>query len=143
MQKVNLDNINYIGADIVEKLILSNVVNNSEKTNLKFQVMNLMNEPLPKSDLLFVRDCFVHLSYEDIYSCINNIKSSGCKYLLTTTFTNRNYNIDIETGDWRPLNLNRKPFDFPQPLLIINENCTEGRGNFKDKCMALWEIDNI
>jgi hypothetical protein len=143
MQKANLDKINYIGADIVEKLILSNSENNREKKNITFQVINLINDPLPKSDLLFIRDCFVHLSYDDIYISINNIKSSGCKYLLTTTFTNHNINTDITTGDWRPINLQEKPFNFPNPLLIINENCTEGNGAYKDKSMALWEVNSI
>jgi len=145
MQKVDLSKIDYIGADIVEELIKNNIEKNREKLNLRFsfRVIDLLKDPLPKCDLLFIRDCFVHLSYDDIYSSIKNIKSSGCKYLLTTTFTNHHINKDIITGEWRPLNFQEKPLNFPNPILVINENCTEGNGDYKDKSMALYVISEI
>lgn len=143
MQKVDLSKIDYIGADIVEELIKSNKEQYKEKNNLKFKVLNLINDPLPKSDIIIIRDCLVHLSYEDIYNAIENIKSSGCKYLLTTTFTNHHLNSNIATGDWRRLNLQEKPFNFPYPILVIKENCTNGNGEYKDKSMSLWEISKI
>lgn len=102
----------------------------------------MITDPLPQNDLIIVRDCLVHLSYKDIYNAIKNIKSSGSKYLLTTTFTNHDLNHDIVTGDWRAINL-QKPFNFSSPLLVINENCTQGSGEYSDKAMALWEIDKI
>ena len=143
MQKVNLSKIDYVGADIVEELIRSNKKQYQESENRKFKVLNLITDPLPKSDIIIVRDCLVHLSYEDIKGAIENIKSSGSKYLLTTTFKEHDLNHDIVTGDWRPLNLERKPFNFSSPILVINENCTEGNGKYKDKSMALWDISEI
>ena len=68
---------------------------------------------------------------------------SQSKFLLTTTFPNRHSNIDIDTGEWRPLNLNITPFDFPEPRLVINENCTEKNNAYKDKSLALYLIDEI
>ena len=56
---------------------------------------------------------------------IKNIKASGCKYLLISTFTDKNENKDIITCDWRPLNLEKIPFNFPYPIFAIYENCTE------------------
>ena len=143
MQKVDLSKIDYVGADIVEELIKSNIRQYKERENLKFKVLNLITDPLPKSDMIIVRDCLVHLSYDDINNAIKNIKSSGSKYLLTTTFTNYHLNHDIVTGDWRPLNLQEKPFNFSSPILVINENCTEGNGEYKDKSMTLWDISKI
>lgn len=143
MQKVDLSKIDYVGADIVEELIKNNIKQYKERENLKFIVLNLITDPLPKSDMIIVRDCLVHLSYEDINSAIKNIKSSGSKYLLTTTFTDYHLNHDIVTGDWRPLNLQEKPFNFSSPILVINENCTEGNGEYKDKSMALWDISKV
>jgi hypothetical protein len=143
MQKVDLSKIDYVGADIVEELIKNNIKQYKERENLKFIVLNLITDPLPKSDMIIVRDCLVHLSYEDINSAIKNIKSSGSKYLLTTTFTNYHLNHDIVTGDWRPLNLQEKPFNFSSPILVINENCTEGNGEYKDKSMAMWDISKV
>lgn len=143
MQKVDLSGIDYVGADIVEELIKNNIEEYKERENLKFEVLNLITDPLPKSDMIIVRDCLVHLSYEDIKNAINNIKASGSKYLLTTTFTNPRLNHDIVTGDWRALNLQKKPFNFSAPILVINENCTEFDGKFDDKSMALWEISKL
>ncbi|MBK9425837.1 MAG: class I SAM-dependent methyltransferase [Bacteroidetes bacterium] len=143
MQKVNLSKTNYVGADIVTELIESNKQNYQESDRLNFQVLNLITDPLPQCDLIIVRDCLVHFSNKDILNAITNIKSSGSKYLLTTTFTNHHMNFDIVTGDWRPLNLQDKPFNFAPPLMIINENCTECNGEFKDKSMALWEISKL
>lgn len=142
MQKVNLSKIDYIGADIVEDIIKSNI-EKYEDDNIKFKVIDLINDTLPKSDIIIIRDCLVHLSFKDIRKAIENIKNSGCKYILTTTFTDCHSNYDIITGDWRRLNFQDKPFNFSNPTLIINENCTEGNGEQKDKSMALWEISKI
>jgi hypothetical protein len=142
MQKVNLSQIDYIGADIVEELIVSNIDKFKERNDLEFKVIDLISGTLPTTDIIIIRDCLVHLSYENILKAIQNIKSSGCKYLLTTTFTNHQSNYDIVTGDWRPLNLQEHPFNFSNPILVINENCSEG-SEFKDKSMALWEICKI
>jgi len=143
MQEVDLSKINYTGADIVAELIDKNKTQFVEHDNLRFVVLNLIEEPLPKCDLIMVRDCLVHFSYADVFKAIKNIKSSGCTYLLTTTFTDQKTNHDIVTGDWRAINLQEKPFSFPSPLKIINENCTENHGAFKDKSMALWKLSEL
>lgn len=143
MQKVDLCKIDYFGADIVQELIENNIRKFKDVRNLKFAVLNLITDPIPKSDIIICRDCLVHLSYEDIFKAIENVKSSGIRYILTTTFTNRQQNYDILTGDWRPLNLQLAPFNFPSPILCINENCTEGNGRFKDKSMALYEVSKL
>jgi hypothetical protein len=143
MQKVNLSKIDYIGADIVDELVMSNTRLFKEKKNIQFKTINLITDPLPKSDLIIVRDCLVHLSFKDIKKVIKNIKSSRCKYLLSTTFTNHDHNLDITTGDWRPLNLEKKPFNLSSPIITINEKCTEQNEKYKDKSLALWDITKI
>ena len=143
MQKINWSKIHYTGADIVEELIKKNKAQHQDENNLKFIVLDLLKDKLPEADLIITRDFLVHLSYEDIFAALKNIKSSGCKYLLTTTFPDHSLNYDIKTGDWRTLNLQQQPFNFPKPILVINENCTEGNGKFKDKSMALWEVSQL
>jgi hypothetical protein len=142
MKKVDLSNVDYSGADIVKEIIDNNN-NNNFQSNIKFKVLDLISDSLPESDLIIVRDCLVHLCFKDIEKAINNIKASNSKYLLTTTFTSRNKNHDILTRDWRTINLQKKPFCFPLPIQIINENCTEGDGKYHDKSMALWEISKL
>jgi len=141
IKHVDLSQIQYLGADIVEALIQKNK-EQYKNDNINFEVLNLIDDVLPKSDVVFVRDCLVHLSYDDIAKAIKNIKDSGSKYLLTTTFTDHE-NRDILTGEWRAINLQKAPFNFSEPLLIINENCTEGDGILEDKSMALWDIDKL
>ena len=70
-------------------------------------------------------------------------KTIKSKYLLTTTFTNRQLNEDITTGSWRTLNLQINPFRFPEPKIIINENCSEQDYKYIDKSLALYLIEDI
>lgn len=51
MKKVNLSDIDYIGADIVEELIETNIDQFKERTNFKFKVLNLINDCLPTCDM--------------------------------------------------------------------------------------------
>jgi 2-polyprenyl-3-methyl-5-hydroxy-6-metoxy-1,4-benzoquinol methylase len=141
MKETDLSGITYIGADIVTKLINTN--KKYGKENVSFEVLDLTNDMLPKSDLIICRDCFVHLSFNDIYASLKNIISSDSKYLLTTSFPSCNLNYDIASGEWRVLNFEIHPFNFPKPLLVINENCTEANGRYSDKAMVLWEIKKI
>lgn len=142
MNMVDLGNTEYTGMDIVEPLIKSN----NEKFNIdgvQFKVGNLISDKLPKVDVIFCRDCLVHLSFEDINKALSNMRMSGSRYLLTTTFTDRDTNKNIETGSWRTLNLRLKPFNFPKPLVTINERCTEAKGKYTDKVLGLWEIKDL
>lgn len=141
-QHMNLGNCNYIGGDIVDDLITKNN-NLYPNDNVTFKVINLVEDMLPKADLLMSRDCLVHLSYENIFKAINNIKSSSCTYLLATTFTDRTINFDTINGHWRTLNLEIAPFNFPKPLVLITENCTEKNGRYKDKSLGLWKISEL
>lgn len=139
---VNLGNTKYIGGDIVDSLIELNR-KKFPKENFSFEVINLITDKLPQADAILCRDCLVHFSYDNIFGVIRNLKTSSIKYLITTTFTNRNVNEDIVTGNWRPLNLQAAPFNFPDPLLIINEQNTAGNGDFSDKSLAVWEINAL
>jgi len=138
MQKVDLRKVHYIGADILEELIFKLVTSN----NITFSVLDIINSKLPQVDLIFCRDCFVHFSYNDIITAIKNIKRSNSKYLLTTSFPNHK-NTDIRTGLWRPIDLNKTPFNFPEPVFILKEGCTENNGAYNDKSMCLYEINKI
>jgi len=142
MREIDLSNFNYTGGDIVDTLISENIKKYSSK-NIKFMPINIISDTLPEMDLVFVRDCFVHLSFQDIKSAIINIKRSGCKYLMTTTFKDHHINHDIITGGWRPINLENEPFNFPEPEYTLVENCTERNGKQKDKSMGLWEIKKL
>ena len=93
---------------------------------------------LPRTDLILCRDGLVHLTNHDILRALANFRRSGATWLLANTFVDREENPDIATGDWRPINLERSPFDLPPPLLLIDERCPAGAGAFRDKRLALW-----
>jgi hypothetical protein len=142
MNKVDLNSVDYIGADIVKELIQKN----SEMfagEHIRFQRLNLIEDNLPKVDLVFCRDCLVHLSFADISLALDNIRKSESEYLLTTTFTGRKDNGDITTGQWRILNLQMPPFDLPKPQKVILEGCSEEGDTYKDKALGLWKIADI
>ena len=138
---MNLSLEKYTGGDIVEEIIQQN---NKKYGNAyrEFKVLDITEDKLPVSDLIFCRDCLVHFSYNDIFKTIDNIKNSNSKYLLTTTFP-KHKNRNIVTGNWRQINLQIPPFNFDEPIRLINENCTEGDEENEDKSLALWEISKI
>lgn len=87
MKHVPLDGADYTGADIVPDLIERNRQFETEK--IRFKQLNLIQGRLPKVDLIFGRDCLVHLSYQDALTALRNICNSGSTYLLTTTSPQR------------------------------------------------------
>jgi len=141
MQHVKMESINYLGADIVEELIAKNSKQYTNATR-RFQVLDLTKDKLPKVDLIFCRDCLVHLWYSLIEKAINNVIESKSKYVIFTTFTSVSQNKNILTGSWRPLNLSIAPFSFPDPVYLIDELYGELTGDrrFK-KSLGVWKVD--
>ena len=125
-------NCNYIGADIVPELIANNSI---KYPGINFKCLDIVKDKLPKSDLIIVRDCFVHLPLSDIQKAIKNAKKS-CKYMLVTSFNNAE-NKDITVGGWRVLNMQIEPFNL-KPIVTIEEGDREEKYN--DKSMILIEL---
>ena len=87
--------------------------------------------------MILCRDCFIHLSFRDINAAVANFKRSGARFLLATTHVNVAENEDMRTGDWRSVNLQSPPFNFPQPRQSIVEDAALG------KCLGLWSLDEL
>jgi hypothetical protein len=140
-----IDNLNikkYHGVDVVKSMIdeLSNKY--AENVKVTFSKANIIEDDLPKSDLIIARDCLVHLSFDSVKKAINNFIKSGSTYLLTTTFIEKN-NIDIPDGSWRPINFVLQPFNFPHPDFIIDEECKQEGTVWNDKSLGLWKMSTI
>lgn len=144
MKEVALGVERYTGIDIVESLIKkhSEQFGNASR---HFLCRNLLEDDLPQADLILCRDCLVHLRFEHIQKVLINFQRSGAKYLLMTTFTDRDKNFDLVgiNGFWRTLNFELPPFNFPAPLKLINEGCTEENNQYHDKCLGLWRLEDI
>ena len=141
MRRIALDQVEYTGADIVPDIIMAN--RQFENDKICFRHLDITSDKLPKVDLVVSRDCLVHFSLELIFMALENIVRSHSRYLLMTTFSAKRPNINILTGQWRPLNFELPPFNFPPPLELVNERCSEANGAYVDKCLGLWEISVI
>ncbi|MGF6949809.1 SAM-dependent methyltransferase [Neobacillus sp. B4I6] len=135
MKHVPKGNISYIGVDIVDEIIQKNNERYAGE-NVRFMVKNIVEDELPAADIAICRDVFVHLSFTDVKKAVENFRKSGIKYLLATHFPGWTENKDIDTGDWRPLNLCLAPFSYPDPILLMKETTSI-------KTMALWKISAL
>jgi 2-polyprenyl-3-methyl-5-hydroxy-6-metoxy-1,4-benzoquinol methylase len=141
MSHVDLRDIHYVGADIVSEVVAANTKKFATNT-ITFKEVDVINDKLPKVDMIICRDLLVHLKNQQITEALKNIKKSGSKYLLTTSFKNTAQNIDNGTiGFWRTINLGLSPFNMGDPIDEIFENCTEGNGKYNDKYLLLYQIN--
>ena len=75
---------------------------------------------------------------------MKNIQKSGAKYLMSTSFPKLTVNHDIVTGDWRPINLEIAPFNFPDPVSTIQEYWEPGfEKEYKGKMLGVWQVDDL
>lgn len=139
---IDFSNIQYIGGDIVDDVVKNNIIKYS-KDFIKFITTDIIIDTIPKCDMMFTRDCLVHFPIDKIFKFFTNLIFCDVKYFMSTSFVNRTKNTDICFGDWRPLNLLAPPFNFPKPLEIINEKCTENGGVNSDKSMCIWAVEDM
>jgi len=131
--------LDYIGADIVEPMIQSN---KEKYPGVDFRVLDLTTDPLPSVDLLFCRDCLLHLSFADIDRVFKNISNSKIKYVLMSSwFEDATNERDIVTGKWRYIDFTKSPYNFNTGSPAI----TDWHQGFPKREMMLWPklvIDN-
>lgn len=149
MKLVNLSGVQYLGTDIVDELIANNI-KKYKRDNVDFAVMDLIEDPIPQYDLLILRDTLFHFSHEDIHKALRNIKNSGSKYLLTTTYTDSDFsdpqypiptNAHIVTGHWMYLNLEMPPFNLPEPIERFFD--LKHVKYHSRRSLSLWKISDI
>lgn len=130
--------INYIGADIVDEIVLKNTVS-FERSNIRFTKLDITVDRLPVADIFFCRDCLFHFSYQDVARVFLNFLRSECEHLMTTSHnTSEDFiNTDIKTGEWRYFDLLKSPFNLPANYL---EAVNDGGG---DRKMYLWKKQDI
>jgi hypothetical protein len=105
-----------------------------------YHLADVTADPLPRCDAVLCRDCLVHFSFANIVRAVENFRRSGARFLITTTFPDWQVNRDCEDGDWRALNFEQAPFSFGPPVELLNENCTEAGGGWRDKSLGVWRL---
>lgn len=133
VKDANLGVEQYIGADIVLPLIKSNRKLFGDRR--EFLHLDLLRDRLPHADLIFCRDCLVHLSFREIHLALQNIKRVSPKHFITTTFPYHKGNADTVTPYWRALNMQLFPFNFPEPSHLI-KNLSESQRDHSGKYLA-------
>lgn len=136
MREVDLGGVRYIGADVVRELLERNQTLHGCEARA-FLFLDITKDEVPRADVILCRDCFIHLSFKDIRAAVANFKKSGSKFLLATTHTSVLENRDIGMGDWRSVNLQLPPFNFPAPARLINEDAE------LCKCLGMWRLEEL
>ena len=142
MRHVDLGDIAYTGIDVVAGLV-ERCQQTFGSPGRQFLCRNIVTDPLPRADAILSRDCLSHLSNEHVFAALRNFRASGATYLLATTYPSRSRNWNIVTGSWRPINLCLDPFRFPDPLDAVVEGSTEFDGDFADKTLGVWRLEEL
>lgn len=127
--------IAYTGVDIVREVIENN--SRYSRENVKFLVCDATQTPLPRADMALCREILFHLSFNDAMKVLSNIRQTS-PYICATTDTANWFNSDIKTGGFRLLNLFRAPFNFPDPVYLINDSAISS-GRF----LGVWRSDQF
>ncbi len=133
----------YFGVDIVQSVIEENQEKyGSDK--IVFMNLDIAEDPLLKVDVIMCRDVLAHLSYEDIHRVLHNFRESGATYLLASSFSAiRDNNLEMISGNFRSVNLQRPPFNFPEPLISVFEFSSEEKMVRYGKRICLWRIADL
>ena len=105
----------------------------------RFLHLDILRDDLPDADLWICRDCLFHFSNADIAATMENFARSKIRYLLTSTHADCRRNVDVPTGGFRLLNLQRPPFNFCTPIEFIDD-WVDG---FPVKKLGLWERTSL
>ena len=141
MKEVDVNLEDYVGVDIVSEIIVENQCRFGTP-NRCFVTLDIVSDPVPKADLILCLNCFIHLSFKDISSAIRNFRKSGSRdtsFLLTTTYPTIRHNRDIPTGDYRRINLQLLPFNFPEPIKLISG----AHPIDAEKSLGLWSLEDL
>jgi hypothetical protein len=121
----------YLGVDVVPELEEGNA-----KRFPELQFATLTEDlVLPKCDLILCRDTLAHLSNETGLAMLTRMKQTGATYLLATNYRTMR-NVSAKDGGFRPLNLEKIPFNFPEARRTIVEG-------FENKTLGLWRFADI
>jgi hypothetical protein len=126
---------NYVGVDIVPEVIEAN--RRYEGAGVQFEVRDAIEGPLPKADVALCREVLFHLSLRDGLAVLANIQAAA-GWLVATTDKAIWFNSDIETGDYRRINLERAPYRLPRPREVISDEAV-----CPGRVLALWATADL
>lgn len=96
---------------------------------------NLLYEGAPRCDLLLAADWFEWLPDHEIQRIWSQVVRSGCQWLAATTCPLLETNRNTAVGEFRPLNLEARPYAFGRPVLAVPISAA---GRRSDRVLAVW-----
>lgn len=146
MQHVDLASAVYRGFDINGELIKHN---KTGFPSLCFEECNIVEEILPRADLILCRDCLSHLTINDAKSAIDNFRKSGSRYLAATTYVAVESNKELdhyidgpEMGyGFMSRNLALSPFNLRKCIRSEREWIDRKESPFDSKRLGVWRIN--
>lgn len=127
----------YKGGDIVASMIEQN---RQQHPGVDFRVLDISRDTLPDVDMIFVRDCLIHFSDDDVARTLDNFCQSSVKYVMLTSYLPQfAENQNIQTGNFRGVNMQKPPFNLPEPLAKLED----GPPNHVVKTMDLWSVQQL
>lgn len=138
----------YIGGDIVQALIDELNKSESYAADLehprgprfrKFIACDLTQSEFPQADFWLCKDCVQHLSNADIVMLLRNFARSSVKTALISNHTDVAQNSDINTGDFRHVDLTKPPFSLPPPRKTLVDRPVDG----EQREIAVWNREDV
>lgn len=136
--------ISYVGIDIVRSLVERN------RATMGNQITRFIAEDvadgimtLPSADLLFSRQMLQHLCTADALRFVRRVASSSARFALLSTFRTDdefvNTDIPCASGEYRPQDLTKPPFNLPPPLALFDEMYPVDRRI----ALGLWKVATL
>lgn len=130
---LNDNNVNYIGININDKIISENRIKFKNDKNKIFMVLDPINDPLPKADLIISGNFIKKLNNNEIWSLLGNIRESQAKYFV---FPYSHAGLDEINKNSKSINLSFEPFVLPAPeCLLPTKNL--------DESLAVYNIEKV
>lgn len=138
MSEVDLSNIDYVGADIVDPL-LDYLQTKYKSPNIRFQKLDVMEDPAETADLWFVRDLLPLYPTSAYKLFFQRFLESDSKYIALSSVESDEPNDSGVLGIWRRLNIKEQPFSLKHPIYIM----PDGKQWRRQKYMLVFSRDQI
>ena len=136
MQRVRLD-LAYVGVDVVPEVISRNRAEFSGPGRT-FHLLDATREALPAGDTVLCREVLFHLSFGDIQRLLAGAFSVPRRYLVATTDRITMVNANIRSGDYRVLDLERRPFRLGPPSFELDDGALIG-----GRRLGVWPAERV
>lgn len=120
-QLIDWGNAEYLGLDVVGDVIERNKKKFARK-NIRFEIAPPRPEDIPTAELLLVKDVLQHWNISEIQNFLHHALPKFQFVLITNCVRPESkMNLEIRTGDFRPLDVRRPPFDIDAQCVLTFE----------------------